>query len=194
MRQGKKVKKHGFQQATTLSWGCLGSSEHPVPIPAGMSRNDSGLLPLLPHWASAKKEQSCCLTEWFLSVCPSLPPTITSQLHPKLLEFRGVCTVASPSSSKGEWQRPRETSLQHSRLSAGQEHSHKSLGSHQAREVSSAQPQRDTSESLGHCLISVWGVVGCRDRQDVGWRCFSAEVNGKGCFEAQVCCLTPVPH
>lgn len=162
MGQWKKVKKHGFQQATALSWGYLGSSEHPAPIPAGMSQNDSGPLSLLSHWASAEKEELCCLAEWVLSVCPSLYPTIISQLHLKLFEFRGVCTMATPSGSKGAWQSLREAAaLQHSHLSTGQGHNRKYPGSGQAREASSAQQQRDTSESLRPCLMSVWRQAGC---------------------------------
>lgn len=70
MGQRKRVGKHRFQQATALSWSCLGSSEHPVPVPAGVSQHDSGLLHLLPQWASAKERHCCSLCGFCLSAHP----------------------------------------------------------------------------------------------------------------------------
>ena len=153
--QGKGVEKHRFQQATALSWDCLGSSKHPVPIPAGVSQHDSGLLHLLPHWAFAG-EQPCCLPAWFLSVCPSLSSTVTPRMHAKLLESRKACTVASSSGSKGEWQGRGEVAPEHSHLSGAQPQTSR-LGPGQARQAQPSSQGRPQKVSGAACYLrGVW--------------------------------------
>lgn len=165
---GKGVEKHEFQQATASSWGCLGSSERPVPIPAGVSRHDSGLLRLLLNWASAE-EQPCCLPVWFLSVCPSLLPSPPKRVPSS--SCSGECV---------QWPPPPAQSVRHSHLSTGQGHSHKSPGSGQARrgELSLAA-KGDPRKSQALPAVCM-GCGGPGDRQQAGRRCFSAEVNGEG--------------
>lgn len=102
-------------------------------------------------------------------VCLPIPSTVASQMRPKLLAFRGVYAVASPSSSVC----PAQPSVhgsgaqsQISRLRPG--------------EVSSAQQPRENPRKSQALPAVCMGCVGPGDRQQAGRRCFSAEVNGEG--------------
>lgn len=138
------MRKHRFQQATALSWGCLGSSEHPVPVPAGASQHDSGLLHLLPQWASAEEWHCCSLCGFCLSAQQNLLLSPKCVPSPSCSD-RCVQCFPLPNSSSKESGRP---ALEHSNLSTGSGCHHKSPVSSQARQGELSPAAGETPESL----------------------------------------------